>query len=230
MENEKKISLDEVKGLLEEEQDGNSQFTFRNIFAMLVLHWNWFLLSLIICVCGALIYLRYATPVYQMSAKMLIKDEDTRRRNPNQMLANMQEFGFMTNSAGIENEMEILSSRILARDAVKDLKLYTQYSSAGRLKKQIIYKVQPVSVDLDSVTLDQWDREMLEGVKSIKLSITRRGKQYQVQGEALLNGKTVSGFSQEVASLPASVKTDNGVLTLMQALPVEEGESGGSEN
>ena len=216
MENEKKMSLDEVKGLLQEEADGNSQFTFRNIFAMLVLHWNWFLLSLIICVCGALIYLRYATPVYQMSAKMLIKDEDTRRRNPNQMLANMQDFGFMTNSAGIENEMEILSSRILARDAVKDLKLYAQYSSAGRLKKQIIYKVQPVSVDLDSVTLDQWDREMLEGVKSIKLSITRRGKQYQVQGEALLNGRTVSGFSQEVASLPASVKTDNGVLTLMQ--------------
>ena len=79
-----------------------SMFNFQNIFAMLVLNWQWFLLSLFICVCGALIYLRYAQPVYQVSAKMLIKDEQNNRRTQaNQMLANMQDFGFMTNSAGI---------------------------------------------------------------------------------------------------------------------------------
>ena len=135
MAEEKKVTLEDIEDLLEEESGGSSQFSFQNIFAMLVLHWNWFLLSLIICVCGALIYLRYATPVYQVSAKMLIKDEDNRRRSSNQILSNMQEFGFMSNSAGIENEMEILQSRILARDAVKDLKLYVQYRSSGSLKK-----------------------------------------------------------------------------------------------
>ena len=100
-----------------------SAFSFRAIFSMLVLNWQYFLLSLFICVCGALIYLRYATPVYQMSAKMLIKDDDSRGRRSTNMLNNMQQFGIMTNSAGIENEVEILQSRILARDAVIDLKL-----------------------------------------------------------------------------------------------------------
>ncbi len=216
MAEEKKVTLEDLEDLLEEESGGSSQFSFQNIFAMLVLHWNWFLLSLIICVCGALIYLRYATPVYQVSAKMLIKDEDNRRRSSNQILSNMQEFGFMSNSAGIENEMEILQSRILARDAVKDLKLYVQYRSSGSLKKQVVYKTQPVSIDLDSVMLEQWDKELLEGSKSIQLSLTKRGKQYEVKGETMLNGKPTSDFSMELASLPGIVKTDYGVLTLMQ--------------
>ena len=54
------------------EQNEESSFSFQAIFAMLILNWQWFLLSLFICVCGAMIYLRYTAPVYQMSAKMLI--------------------------------------------------------------------------------------------------------------------------------------------------------------
>ena len=208
-------------------QEEQSMFSFQNLFAMLVLNWQWFLLSLFICVCGALLYLRYATPSYQVSAKMLIKDDDNRRRNTTQMLANMQDFGFMTNSAGIENEVEILQSRILAREAVRDLKLYVEYVVAGRLSKQLVYKNQPVSVDLDSAQLDQWDHELLERSKSIKLVITRRGKKYEVTGETLLNGKPTGNFSQQIAKLPASLHTDYGVLTLMQngTLEMKDGDT-----
>ena len=199
---------------LEEEQ---SMFSFQNLFAILVLNWQWFLLSLFICVCGALIYLRYATPSFQVSAKMLIKDDDNRRRSSaNQMLANMQDFGFMSNSAGIENEMEILKSRILARDAVNDLKLYVQYYSFGRLSKHVVYGTQPVSVDLDSAVLNQWDKELLEGSKSISLVITRKGDNYEVKGETLYQGKPKGEFSQNITKLPARVKTEYGVLTLAQ--------------
>ncbi|SHK28830.1 GumC family protein [Xylanibacter ruminicola] len=199
-------------------QEEQSMFNFQNLFAMLVLNWQWFLLSLFICVCGALIYLRYATPSYQVSAKMLIKDDDNRRRSSaNQMLANMQDFGFMSNSAGIENEMEILQSRILARDAVTDLKLYVQYYSFGRLSKQVLYGGQAVSVDLDSAVLNQWDRELLEGAKSIKLVLTKLEDGYEVKGETMYQGKPKGEFSQNVAKLPAIVKTEYGALTLTQS-------------
>ena len=190
-------------------QEEQSIFSFQNLYAMLILNWQWFLLSLFICVCGALLYLRYATPTYQVSAKMLIKDDDNRRRSSaNQMLANMQDFGFMSNSAGIENEMEILKSRILARDAVKDLKLYVQYYTSGRMKRQLVYKSQPVCVDLDSVSLEAWDRDLLEGTKSIQLSITKSDNGYEVSGELLYNRKPTGNFSQECPKLPALVRTD----------------------
>lgn len=198
-------------------QDEQSMFSFQNLYAMLVLNWQWFLLSLFICLCGALIYLRYATPTYQVSAKMLIKDDNNNRRSSaNQMLSNMQDFGFMTNSTGIENEMEILKSRILARDAVVDLKLYAQYYIFGRLSKHIVYGSQPVSVDLDSAALNQWDRELLEGTKSIKMVISRKGNDYEIKGETLYKGETQSQFSQTVTKLPAIVKTEYGALTLIQ--------------
>ena len=222
MSDEKLITLDELEELLNEESSngGRKKLNFQTIFTAFILHWNWFLLSLIICICGALIYLRYATPVYQVSAKMLIKDDNNRGRSSSgDILSSMQDFGFMTNSSGIQNEIEILQSRILARDAVKDLKLYVQYQSSGRMKKQLIYKTQPVSVDLDSAMLEQWDKELLEGSKSIRLSVAKRDNHYQVKGETMLNGKPSGEFSQECPKLPASVRTDYGVLTLTQNGP-----------
>ena len=82
-------------------ENGQSLFDFRNIYAMFILNWQWFLLSLFIAACAVLIYLRYTPSVYQVSAKMLIKDEDQRQRRSANMLANMQDLGFMTNTAGI---------------------------------------------------------------------------------------------------------------------------------
>ena len=208
-------------------QEEQSVFTFQNLFAMLVLNWQWFLLSLFICICGALIYLRYATSTYQVSAKMLIKDENNRRGSADQMLANMQDFGFMTNSAGIENEVEILKSRILAHDAVMDLKLYVQYYSFGRLSKHLMYNTQPVCVDVDSMSLAQWDKGLLEGAKSISLTITRRNQQYEVEGETIYNGKPIGTFSQKFKSLPANIRTDYGVLLFTKngTKKMEEGTS-----
>ena len=67
MSEEKKFSLEEIEGLMENNADeGRGGLNFQTIFAMLVLNWQWFLLSLIIFVCGAFIYLRYTEPVYKV--------------------------------------------------------------------------------------------------------------------------------------------------------------------
>ena len=207
--------IDEVKMSSEsnyaaDPEEEQSMFNFQNLFAMLVINWQWFLLSLIIFICGALLYLRYATPSYQVSAKMLIKEEVNNRRSSSQMLANMQDFGFMTNSEGLSNEIEILQSRILARDAVKDLKLYVQYYSFGRLSKQLAYTNLPIRVDVSSAMLEQWDRELLDGMKSIKMVIEKKDSRYTVKGETL--GSIHSEFFKSFTKLPANVKTEYGFI------------------
>ena len=75
--------IDEKELVSREEE--SSSFDIRTIFAIIVLNWQWFLLSMIIFVSGALIYLRYATPTYQMSLKMLIKEEQSNRRGANSL-------------------------------------------------------------------------------------------------------------------------------------------------
>ena len=213
MSDEKKISPDELEGLIEE-QEGQSVFSLQNLFTMFVLNWQWFLLSLFIFVCGALLYLRYATPTYQVSAKVLIKDEPNKRRNSGQMLANMQEFGFLSTSEGIMNEIEILQSGILARDAVLNLKLYTEYKLGGRIKNVLVYKYQPVNVDLDATHLQEFDTELLNGTRQIKMEITKGDSGYRVEGETWLNDHAVASFEKTVSALPDTISTSYGTLTL----------------
>ena len=208
------------------EQEEESSFNFRTVFSILVLHWQWFLLSLFICVCGALIYLRYSSPVYEVSVKMLIKEDNSRQRRSANMLANMQEFGILTNSEGIDNEVEILQSKILARDAVMDLKLYVEYRSVGRITKPLIYKTQPVSVDLELDSLIQWDKDLMFGKKSIAMTLTRSNKVYHVKGQTMFKNQPVTEFERDIKSLPDTLSTVFGKVSFAQndAFEMEDGE------
>ena len=212
---EKKISLDELEELIEETSEREtSRLNFQTIYAALVLHWQWFLLSLIICFCAALIYLRYAEPVYQVSARMLIKDEQRKRGAANQMLSGVEDLGFLTNSTGIDNEVEVLQSRVLLRDVVKDLKLYTEYRTQGRVKTNIVYQSQPVNIDLDPQHLDSLDYNLLEKTQWLKMKVWREGGKYMVEGTTMENQVEVNAFIRKTDSLPTTVRTSLGMLTI----------------
>lgn len=191
-------NVENVDALAQKEE---TSFDIKTIITLIVLYWQWFLLSLFICVCGALIYLRYKSPVYQVSAKMLIKEEAPNNRRSNQMLSNMQEFGIISNSAGIENEMEILKSRILALDAVKDLKLYVEYKADGKVKKSLVYKTQPISVDLDAEHLAELNKTR----SGFRFKITKDGEKYVVE-------ETNKEFKGTFKTMPAMMKTPYGTL------------------
>ena len=185
---------------------------FRRLFAIIVLNWHWFVLSLLLCVGGGVAYLKLKEPVYKVSARMLIKG-DEKDGNNSQVLSQMEDFGFLTNSNGIENEMEILKSRVLFRDVVKDLKLYTEYRRVEPILKPIIYGKQPVNVDLDPAHLDSIDRELLNGLNSIEMTLSRDGQYYVVQGQTLLNDEVIETFARKFATLPATFRCALGSLT-----------------
>lgn len=186
----------------DQQNEEESSFNLRTVYSIFILNWPWFLLSLFIFVCGAMIYLRYADPVYSVGMKMYIKDEVSNRR-PNQMLSNMQDMGFISNSTGIENEVEILQTRRLAEDAVRDLKIYTEYYSDGKLKRCLIYKYQPLNVDLDEESLDKLDKLAPGGFSFI---ITRKSDKYEVESEKC------QPFKGAFTNMPDSLATPYGTL------------------
>lgn len=207
--------LDDLKDLIGDERKGGS-LSFQKVFAHLVLNWQWYLLSLIICLGAAYIYLRYAQPIYQVSARMLVKDEEKNTRTSiRQILPNMEDFGIMNNSSGFENELEILQSPVTVHDAVKRLKLYTEYRIDGHIMKQLLYTNQPVSVDLDPMSLDSLDYYMLEGIRSIQMAITKKGEGYHADIGLVYNGKVMKEYSEDIDSLGTSVKTDYGTISFM---------------
>ncbi len=208
--------MEEIKNLeLEsiQENEEKSSFDFAVIYTTLILNWKWFVLSLIICLGAAHIYLRYATPIYQAAAKLLIKEEQNGRRgNSIQSSANL---GIISNSNGIDNEMEILKSRTLAQQAVYDLKLYTTYRHEGRIKDHLIYGEQEVNVDMDYEHLKKLNAPM-------SFKITREGRNYHVVGSYFVpiddNSYNPGPITVDkvITALPATLGTRVGMVKFTQ--------------
>ena len=167
--------LDDLKDLIGDERK-RADFSFQKVFSLLVLNWQYFLFSFIICVSGAILYLRYTEPTYKLSARMLIKDERKQNSNASQMLSNMMDMGIVTNSSGIDNEVEVMQSRILMRDVVRELHLNAEFRIKGHIMDKIVYRKQAVNVELDPVVLDSLDKDYMEWgeISSIQMDITRK--------------------------------------------------------
>lgn len=198
----------------QEENEKESSFDFATLYATVVLNWKWFVLSLIVCLGLAFIYIRYSTPVWQADAKLLIKDDDSNSssggRN-NDLLQSSSTLGLISGSNGIDNEMEILSSHLLAEGAINDLKLYVNYSAKGHIKDYLLYKDEPISVDIDPTHLDKLNYP-------IKLIIEQSAKGYHVTGKYAVIDKIHSKIIPYIIdstfpSLPIGIVTHVGVLT-----------------
>ena len=188
------------------EQEEKSSIDFQTIYTAFILNWKWFVMSLIICMGCAMVYLRYKTPVYQAHAKLLIKDDDSRNRSGKNAVLATSNLGIMSNSTGIDNEMEILSSLSIAQQAVRDLKLYVGYMLEGKVKDHLIYKNEPISADLDPNHLEKL-------TAPISLSINRSGSTYTVDGKYYIGGNERT-FSRTVSTFPARIDTRAGYITL----------------
>ena len=211
-----------------QEQEEKSAIDFQLIYTNLILNWKWFVLSLIVCLGLGYLYLRYATPAYQASTKVLIKDDDDSKRRGSlgsSMIQSAANLGFMSNSNGIDNEIEILSAHDLAQLAVHDMKIYVNYYHKSAFKDPLVYKEQEVSVDLDLPHLKKLSAP-------IKLSIKKEGTKYHVKGtynlpiDAFSFEKETSEFEKTFDRLPATISTRVGTLTFTPSkiYKLEDGE------
>lgn len=224
--------LDDLKDLIGDERK-RADFSFQKVFSLLVLNWQYFLFSFIIFVSGAILYLRYTEPTYKLSARMLIKDERKQNSNASQLLTNMMDLGFVTNSSGIDNEVEVMQSRILMRDVVRELHLNAEFRIKGHIMDKIVYRKQAVNVELDPVVLDSLDKDYMEWgeISSIQMEITRKKDGYLVEGKSYHRGyekkNQIQLFQENIDSLPASVNTALGTLTLTasQRFQMQTGET-----
>lgn len=212
MEENKNLEMESIQ-----ENEEKSSFDFATIYTALILNWKWFVLSLIICMGAAHIYLRYATPIYQSAAKLLIKDDEgsgSSFKGGNSIMS-ATNLGIISNSNGIDNEMEILKSRTLAQQTVYDLKLYVNYRHEGKLKDHVLYGDQEVNIDMDLEHLKKLNAPM-------NLKITREGRNYHVTGSYYVPIDNNSfkpeavNIDKNFSALPATIGTRVGVVRFTQ--------------
>ena len=146
----------EKTGVQSEEQINIQEILFRYL-----IHWPWFVVSVIVCVTLAWGYLRLTTPVYNISATVLIKDEKKGGgANMSSELEKMGLNGFVSSSSNIENEIEVLKSRTLAREVVSSLGLFVTYMDEDKFPNKELYRTSPVLVSLTPQEADRLPQTM----------------------------------------------------------------------
>ena len=220
MAEETKNTQTEQQPLAEEQ----SFFSLESIFRMLVLNWQWFVLSLIVALGIAFLYLRYTTPVYNTYAKILVKGSDSRGSGASQALS----IGDIIQNYGLSNERQILKSSTTAAEVVRDLKLYTSYTLQGRVRDRVMYKNQEFLVDMDAEHLEKLNTP-------VYLKIEKEKGAYHVTGSYRvpideLNSSAPYGIDQTIKALPATIKTKAGTITFYtNPAPVKQKMTEGQE-
>ena len=134
----------------------NNEFNLRMLLSYVVRYWKWFVASVVICLACAVVYLNYATRVYQISAKVLIQDKE--KGTFSSQADFLMDFGFQGTNSSVENEIEVLCSKSVVQGAVADAGLYVKYFVDDFVTDRPIYKAaSPVTVymsenDINSLT------------------------------------------------------------------------------
>jgi len=125
-------------------QDITSNINLKESISTYTKHWKWFILSAILALILAYVYIRYATPEYAAQAKIQIMED----KNSSSELSVFQDLDFLGGAKNkVEDEMEILNSRSNFIQVVKDLGLNVQIIALGNVKDSEVYNDKPISIN-----------------------------------------------------------------------------------
>lgn len=175
---------------------------FQEVLFKYLIHWPWFLGAIIVCLVVAWIYLHTATPVYNISATVLIKDD--KKGGSAGMASELENLGLnglMSSSQNIDNEMEVLRSKTIAKEVVVDLNLYISYKDEDEFPAKDMYKTSPVLVNL----IPQ-EAELLDEPMEVEMALYPQGGldvKLKIEDEE---------YQKHFDKLPAVFPTEKGTL------------------
>ncbi len=202
----------------EEEQEIN----LYALFFKYMVYWPWFVASMLACCIGMYVFLRYQTPVYNITSSVLIKEDEKKGANAANGLAAIQDLGMLSMTSNFDNEVEILKSRTLIKKVVNDMGLYIRMEEDRTFGfNPPLYKNSPVNV---FITPEEANH--LVAPVELRMRYTQEGKlsveaEYKIDKE----GDEVT-MEQSFDKLPAILPTPVGVFSFTQADSIPELEEG----
>ena len=183
------------------------QVNIQEILFRYLIHWPWFVVSVIICIACAWGYLRLATPVYNISATVLIKDD--KKGGGASMSSELEKMGldgFVSSSNNVDNEIEVLKSKSLAREVVNNLGLFVTYKDEDEFPNRELYRTSPVVV-----SLTPQEAEKLSAPMEVEMTLFPHGGM-----DALITVKDKE-YRKHFEKLPAVFPTDEGTVAFFES-------------
>ena len=117
----------------------------------LLRYWYLYVLSLGIALLSAWLRVRYATPIHQIRATLLIEDEQSKSGFVSEESI-FRDLGLLQGGPRVLNEIQVLQSRPLMTEVVRKLGLDTEYYIVGRVRTSENYPSSVLKVGLGEPT------------------------------------------------------------------------------
>lgn len=191
------------------QQEEQSDFNLSDIWGMIWSYKWWYVLSIAVCLAGAVFYL-YKTPkTYSRSAKVIINEDaqDATMRD----IANISGFGGQNASVNVNNEVVAFSSPDLMKTVVERLGLETSYFEHQFMRDREFYTNSPVVLNVvESLTSS-----------SFSFDVKKTGDSTFVLDKFVLAGQKIKNQSIE-GSLGDTLSTPVGRLIVQPSVYLSE--------
>lgn len=174
---------------------------YQEILFKYIIHWPWFVASVLACLVGAWMYLHFQTPVYQVSASIMIKDDKKSGSGNAADIESLGLGGMITSAQSIDNEIEVLRSKTILKEVINNLELYITYYDEDEFPKKELYKTSPVVVNLTAQEADN-----LSDVAFVNMKLAPEG------GLDVNLRVGVYDYNKHFDKLPAVLPTDAGTF------------------
>ncbi len=121
------------------QQNNKQKFKLTDLWALTLQNWMWVLLSLVVCLGLAFLYLKVTNPTYNREAAVIVKDENEGASLGGAPDLGFGDLGLFSNNSNFENEISTFRSPDYMEEVVKRLGLQTNYRVKKGLRKAELY-------------------------------------------------------------------------------------------
>ena len=155
----------------------DDSFSIVDMLMLCLRHWPWFILSLIICIGGATLYLLSTPKTYTRTMSILVKNS-----GKSEELKAFEELGIGTPTTEISDEIVAIHSPATVYDMVKRLHLDVSYFNPGYFRDEPLYaETLPIEVEMKD----------LDDNATASFTLTLCGDETAILSDILLRGEPV---------------------------------------
>ena len=131
-------------------EENESSMGIKDFFYLCLAKWRWFVLSLVVVLGAAALYLLTTPPVYTRSTSLLLKFEQGPRSSITDAAGVLGDLNLFQSYTNVNNEILSLQSPALMTEVVKRLGLNVNYSTDGTFHKEVLYGLaRPYEVEFE---------------------------------------------------------------------------------
>ncbi len=141
-------------------------FDFIGLFVKYLSFWKWFIISLVVFIAIAVVYIKYSLPIYKIETAVLF--QDSQKGSGSSAMDAFDGMGLITQRSNVDNEMEMIASSLIADKVVRELESYTSYTRLEhflnfiKYKKEVLYAGDsPIRVTLPDKMLNDIEDDIV---------------------------------------------------------------------